>query len=487
MINLIHEQRCIMKLLKSNQVITLITAICFSLLLNTAHADENAIQNLQQTGKAFAAIAKSVSPSVVNIQSDLSANPEGESEDELQEQDIPEFFRNVDPRMPQRRQPVLRQGSGFIVSSDGYIVTNSHLVDKSGKITVKLMDNTEYPAKVIGTDPQSDIAVIKINAKDLPVAVLGNSDNAEIGEWVVALGSPFGLSHSLSVGILSAKGRSNVGITDYENFLQTDAAINPGNSGGPLLDLEGKVIGINTAIFSRSGGHMGIGFAIPINMAKTIIEQLRGTGAVVRGFLGVRIQELTQDLAQSFNISDRKGILVAEVDKGTPADKAGVKQGDIILTVDGKAANSSGDFRNGIAATKPGTVLKLAIMRDLKPMQLNVTVGNLTEERASKEGKLEETQNIAAVGLSVQNVTADVATKMGYKPNVGVVISKVKPGSIAELAGLMRGALILEVNRQPVNSVTEFGNAMNKAAKSNSILFLLQDPFGSRYVVINLG
>jgi serine protease Do len=474
---------------------SVILAAILSLSFNNLCAEDmNAIQNLQQTGKAFAAIAKSVSPAVVNVQSDISpsaADGGDQEEIDLQEQEIPQPFLDLfrlDPRFqPYKRPAMMRQGSGFIITSDGYIVTNNHLVEKASKVTVKLLNNKEYVAKVIGTDPQSDIAVIKIDAKNLPVVKLGDSDAAEVGEWVVALGNPFGLSHSLSAGILGAKGRSNVGITDYENFLQTDAAINPGNSGGVLLDLDGKVIGINTAIFSRSGGYMGIGFAIPINMAKPIIEQLRASGSVVRGFMGVRIQELTQDLAKSFNTADRKGILVAEVEPGSPADKAGIKQGDVIIGLDGKDVENSGDFRNNIAASKPGTIRKITILRNQKPVELQVAVGNLGEELASKESKSEEVQSFAALGISVQNVTADIAGKLGYKANRGVIISKVKPGSIAELAGLARGTLIVEVNRKAVNSVKEFNSAVSAAAKSNSILFLLQDQYGSRYVVINLG
>jgi serine protease Do len=473
----------------------ILLATLLSLTLNNVYAaDMNAIQNLQQTGKAFAAIAKSVSPAVVNVQSDMSAG--GADGADPNEEDLPDdipapyldLFRNIDPRMqPFRKHPVLRQGSGFIISPDGYIVTNNHLVEKANKITVKLQNKTEYTAKIIGTDPQSDIALIKIDATNLPTVSLGNSDQAEIGEWVVALGNPFGLSHSLSAGILSATGRSQIGIADYENFLQTDAAINPGNSGGPLLDLDGKVIGINTAIFSRSGGYMGIGFAIPINMAKPIIEQLRSKGSVVRGYMGVRIQELTQDLAQSFSSPAREGILVAEVEKGSPADKAGIKQGDIIIKLDGVVVDNTGDFRNNIAATKPGVARKLSVVRNQKPVELQVAVGDLSVEQASKEGKTDETLSNLALGVSVQNVTADIAAKLGYKANTGVIISKVKPGSIAELAGLMRGAVILEVNRQGVNSVKDFTAAMTSAAKSKAILFLLQDQYGSRYVVINLG
>jgi serine protease Do len=471
-------------------------AVSLSTFCLSVRADESAIVSLKQTGRAFASIAKEVSPAVVNIQSDQSFNGEAGDQDEdgaPGEDEIPpqfyDLFRNMDPRFqpPYRRQPIVRQGSGFIIRKDGYIVTNNHLVQNATKITVKLLDDKEFVAKVIGTDPQTDIAVLKIEAQNLPIVILGDSDATEVGEWVVAIGNPFGLSHSLSAGIISAKGRSNVRIADYENFLQTDAAINPGNSGGALVDLEGKVIGINTAIYSRSGGYMGIGFAIPINMAKTIIDQLIGKGAVVRGFMGVKIQELTQDLATSFGMKDRKGILIAQLEKDGPADKAGLKQGDVIVSLDGKPVNGLGEFRNTIASTKPGTMHLVGVLRDQKTLTLQVTIGTLEGEVAGKGGKAEDQQIINKFGISVQNLTADIAAKLGIKPGVGVVISKVKPGSIGELAGLARGTVILEVNRLKIANVTQFTAALAKADKNKSVLFLIQDQFGSRYIVMNVG
>jgi serine protease Do len=478
-----------------NLLLSIILAVSLASYAMPAAAEESAISSLKQTGRAFASIAKEVSPAVVNIQSDQS--PGGENGDHADETDAPEedippqfydLFKQLDPRMqPYRRQAMIRQGSGFIIRKDGYIVTNNHLVQNSSKITVKLLNNKEYVAKVIGTDPQSDLAVLKIDAKDLPVVQLGDSDTAEVGEWVVALGNPFGLSHSLSAGILSAKGRSSVGIADNEDFLQTDAAINPGNSGGPLLDLEGKVVGINTAIYSRSGGYMGIGFAIPINMAKGIIDQLITGGTVVRGYMGVRIQELTQDLADNFGLKDRKGILVSQLEPGSPADKGGIKQGDIIVSLDGKDVTNIGEFRNSIASNKPGSQHALGILRDKKPMQLQIAIGDLSKESTGKDSKSQDLQTVSLFGISVQNLTKDIATKLGYKLETGVIISRVKPGSIAELAGLNRGTLILEVNRSKVKNVKEFTDIMNKSAKAKSLLLLIQDQFGSRYIVINAG
>lgn len=477
------------------RIISLVTLSLFLVSLTLpVQAAENAIVSLKQTSQAFATIAKEVSPAVVNIQSDqVPGNNEVAENGEAPElDDIPpqfyEFFRQLDPNSLPRRQPVVRQGSGFIISHDGYIVTNNHLVQNATKITVKLLNNDEYTAKVVGTDPQTDIAVIKIKANNLPIVHLGDSDKTDVGEWVVALGNPFGLSHSLSAGILSAKGRSSVGLADYENFLQTDAAINPGNSGGPLLDLDGKVVGINTAIFSRSGGYMGIGFAIPINMAKSIIDQLIKKGNVVRGYLGVKIQPLTSDLAASFGLKENKGILVAQVEPGAPADKAGIKQGDVIVSLDGKPVLNVGDFRNNIATSAPESTHTIGVLRDKQTLQIQAAVGNLNNSAANNKIEKEEPQIFNKIGLSVQTITEEIAGKLGVKAGEGIVVSGVKPGSLSELAGLSRGSVILEINREKVNNLSKFKSSVESAMKSKKLLLLVQDQqYGTRYVVINIG
>lgn len=466
--------------------------VCLAVQMPAVFAEENAIVSLKQTSRAFATIAKEVSPAVVNIHSDQMASGDlaEVTDQDIELEDIPpqllEMFKQFNPNA--QRQPVMRQGSGFIISQDGYIVTNNHLVQNANRITVKLLNNEEYPAKVIGTDPQTDIAVIKISAKNLPIVQLGDSDKTDVGEWVVALGNPFGLSHSLSAGILSAKGRSSVGLADYENFLQTDAAINPGNSGGPLLDLDGKVVGINTAIFSRSGGYMGIGFAIPINMANNIIDQLIKKGNVVRGYLGVKIQPMTADLATSFGLKTNKGILVAQVEPGAPADKAGIKQGDIIVSLDGKPVLNIGDFRNNIATGAPESPHTLEIIRNNNTLKVQAVIGNLNQSITSNKLEKEDPQIFGKIGLSVQTITEEIAGKLGVKPGEGIVVSSVKPGSLSHIAGLARGSVILEVNREKVNDLKKFKSTIETAVKEKKVLLLVQDPqYGTRYVVIKIG
>ena len=309
-------------------------------LPNLVHAQEKALENLKDTGKAFASVAREASPAVVfiKVEKTVTTSPSmGPFNDDF----FKRYFGEPAPGQPQNPSPQQKhmlqgQGSGFIISSDGYILTNNHVVGDADKVLVKLLDGREFTAKTIGTDPPTDVAVIKIDAKNLPILPLGDSGKLEVGEWVLALGNPFGLSHTLTAGIISALGRSRIGIADYEDFIQTDAAINPGNSGGPLINLEGQAIGINTAIFSQSGGYMGIGFAIPINLVKEINNQLIEHGSVTRGYLGVTAQELTPELVQSFGLKDEKGALVAQVTPDSPAQKAGLKQGDMIVKFNGE-------------------------------------------------------------------------------------------------------------------------------------------------------
>ncbi|MFQ5902242.1 MAG: Do family serine endopeptidase, partial [Candidatus Binatia bacterium] len=334
-------------------VLLVLSFLSVAVLPPPANAQKKAIENLRETGKAFAAVARKISPAVVFIKVEKTVTGGSPFSPSMPFGD--EFFRHFfgEPfpyrQPPRQRQRIVGQGSGFIISSDGYIVTNNHVVGDADKVIVGLIDGREFTAKTIGTDPHTDVAVIKIEAKYLPVLPLGDSDALEVGEWVLAIGNPFGLSHTLTAGIVSAKGRSSIGITDYEDFIQTDAAINPGNSGGPLINLEGRAVGINTAIFSQTGGYMGIGFAIPINMAKSIRDQLIKHGSVTRGYLGIMIQDITPALAKTFGLDTTKGVLISEVTKGSPAGMAGLARGDVIVEFNGHPVEKVGPFHNEVA------------------------------------------------------------------------------------------------------------------------------------------
>jgi serine protease Do len=375
--------------------------------------------------------------------------------------------------------PSRAQGSGFVFSIDkgllsdkAYILTNHHVVEHAEKIRVKLQDGREFDAKVKGADPRSDIAVLEVSAKNLPALSLGDSNKLEVGEWVIALGNPFGLSHTLTVGVVSAKGRTSVGLSDYEDFIQTDAAINPGNSGGPLVNLNGEVVGINTAIFSRSGGYMGIGFAIPVNLARGIAEQLLQNGEVTRGYLGVYIQTLTPELADGMDLKGRQGILISKVNPDTPAEKAGIKQGDVVISYQDQRVEEVGDFRNKVALTLPGTKAKLKLIRDGDEIEKEVTIGQLDDAKVAGEAGTESADQL---GLTVQTLTPELAENFNVEAGRGVVVTQVEPGSVANMAGIRPGTLILEVNRQPVNNAIAFKKAIKASGKKRALLLLQRD------------
>ncbi|MDX2512223.1 MAG: DegQ family serine endoprotease [Desulfobacterales bacterium] len=458
----------------------------------------SATENLRLMGKTFATIAKEVSPAVVFIKVEKSVENQPDvqnfspfgGDSPLGEDFFQHFFgmpfQQEQPRrsrqVPRPKQRMKGQGSGFIISSNGYIMTNNHVVGDADKVMVKLEDGREFSAKIVGTDPHSDVAVIKIDAENLPVLALGDSDVLEVGEWVLAIGNPFGLSHTLTAGIVSAKGRSSVGLADYENFIQTDAAINPGNSGGPLIDLNGKAIGMNTAIVSRSGGSMGIGFAIPINMARAIKDQLVQTGSVTRGYLGIVIQDLTPDLADSFALDEHKGILVAEVAEDSPAEKAGLKQGDVIVSFDGKTVGDVGTFRNRVSLKTPGTHEEITIFRDIKNCTFTVTIGELPgDDRVA--GIESHTPN--NLGLTVQALSSKLAKRFGYLSEQGVIVTEVAPRSVAAKAGIQIGTLIQEVNRQQIHNVEDLKQALHKNEDKHSVLLLIKTEKYSCYVVLN--
>ena len=422
----------------------------------------------------FVALAKRMKPVVVNISTTQVSESRGQQEfgspfgdDDPFNDFWRRFFGGPMPRgCPQRQRSL---GSGFIIDADGSILTNNHVVENAQKIVVKLSDDQEYEAKVVGRDAKTDIAIIKINAKaSLTAASLGDSDHLDVGEWVVAIGNPFGLDSTVTSGIVSAKGR-HIGQGPYDNFIQTDASINPGNSGGPLINLRGEVIGINTAIFSRTGGNMGIGFAIPINLAKELLPQLRGKGKVTRGYLGVLIQKVTPEIAESLGMDRGYGALVANVSKDGPADKAGVKVGDVIVEFDGKEVKDSGDLPIIVARTPVDKKIRMKVLRDKKEITLNVAVGELKDEEvvASVPEKGE-------LGMTVQKLTPQLAENLGLDKTDGVVVTAVEPGSAADEAGIRRGDVIVEVDRKPVRGVEEYRKAIAGSRKGRGVLFLVR-------------
>jgi serine protease Do len=465
--------------------------------LSAAAQDTNSINLLRQMGKAFTQIAEKASPAVVGIKASQTITqqlPNWPFGDPFSDDDLFEYFfgrptpRPRHPQAPQTRKfQQLAQGTGFIVSPDGYILTANHLVGEAEKVMVKQGDTQEVEAKVIGTDPASDVAVIKIKGNDLPFLELADSDKLEVGEWVLAIGNPFGLTHTVTAGIVSAKGRSGLQLAEYEDYIQTDAAINPGNSGGPLLNLDGKVVGINTAIVTGRlafPGNVGIGFAIPINIAKSVYKQLVETGKVVRGFLGVGIQDLTADNAPFFDLKkDTKGVLIPEVTKGSAAEKAGLKHGDVIIEFNGKPVESAKELQSRVSALKPDTEVELVVLRDGERQTLTAKLSERpAKEQVAKGGE----ETLEKLGLSVQNLTDDLAEQYGYEGLSGVIVTQVESGSIAELAGITPGALIMEVNRKPVKNTKSIKQAIEDAAKEDAVLLRVKQGEATVFIVLKL-
>jgi serine protease Do len=444
---------------------------------------------LEQFSVAFEFSSAKVSPSVVPIfaeQTMTVENPFGSPSDPFRQFFGDDFFKRFFGS-PSQKQKVSSLGSGVIVTDDGYILTNNHVVDSADKLTVILSDKKKYDAKIIGRDPQTDVAVIKIDAENLPAATLGNSDNVKIGQWVIAVGNPFQLMHTVTAGIISAKGRSSVGLATYEDFMQTDAAINPGNSGGALADLDGRVVGINTAISSPSGGNVGIGFAIPINMAKHVMESLIKNGSVSRGYLGVVPQDITNDLAKAMNLEVTNGALVGDVFKDGPAEKAGIKRGDIIISFNDVKIENSTHLRNLVADLNPGTEVPVVLLRNNKKVELNVTLGIRPDSTpVISSNKPEESSSSEKLGITVEKLTPDFAAQLGYEGSDGVVVTNVEFNSPAYTAGLKKGDIILEVNGTVVNTTQSFEKAVSKLEKGNSLALLVARDKTTFYVAIEL-
>ncbi len=440
------------------------------------------VEELERFSATFREVARKAGPSVVAITStqyvEVRRMPFPFLEDPL----LRRFFGDPREDDGQESRPRVREvprtglGSGVIVDADGHILTNNHVVAGADEIEVVLADERRFEAKVIGTDPPTDIAVIKIDGDGLPTAQLGDSDKVEVGDWVLAIGQPLGLAKTVTAGIISAKGRASVGIADYEDFIQTDAAINPGNSGGPLVNLRGRVIGINTAIASRSGGFMGIGFSVPINMAREVMKRLQDEGEVVRGWLGVGIQAVTKDMAESLGLDAAEGVLVNQVFEDGPADEAGVEAGDVIVAFGGEPVTNPRELQTAVAWTEPGKRAKVELLRGGKRKTVTVEVGRRSEapQVAGTQPKEEEPAELEDLGLEVGPVTPQAAEQLGYDQGQGVLVTGVETGGVAQRAGLRPGMLILRVAGQKVTSVREFRSRIEKADLAKGVPMLVR-------------
>jgi serine protease Do len=450
--------------------------------------DERPVSRDAAGRASFAPVIKKVSPGVVRVFTTVKAQKTGFSEGS----DMPDLLRRFfgdqsQGRMPRHNFNMPRQegvGSGVIATKDGYILTNNHVVENADEVRVALQDGREFTAKVIGRDPKSDVAVIKIDARDLPAVPMADSDKVEVGDVVLAIGNPFGIGQTVTTGIVSAKGRGNMGL-DYEDFIQTDAAINPGNSGGALVDGDGRLVGINTAILSRSGGNQGIGFAIPVNLARDVMDSLIKDGHVTRGHLGVMIQDVTPALAKQFKLKDTTGALVGDVTAKSPADKAGLKSGDLLVEFNGKKVTDSRHLKLEVARTHPGQTVPVKILRDGASKTLEVTVKTQpgTEEVAKAEKDSTDTGTLNGVGVA--DLDQNVRQQYEVPETVnGAVVTEVKPDSAAAEAGLKPGDIIQEINRKPVKNADEAVRLTEKPGDKTTLLRIWREG-GSRFVVVD--
>ncbi|PIQ96263.1 MAG: serine protease Do [Nitrospinae bacterium CG11_big_fil_rev_8_21_14_0_20_56_8] len=489
---------------KTSIYLILILSLCLPLSFGGWHSnplldEASALSAESQTlsSNLFVEIAKKENPAVVNVSTRAKRVQTREFRSPFPKDHSPDRNPNPNPdpfrdfydrffgdRTPPR--PRNGMGSGFMIDPEGHILTNFHVVEDAEEITVILEDDKEYTATLIGSDSKTDIALIKVNVEPgsthkFPYVKLGDSDKVEVGEWVMAIGNPFGLSHTVTVGVVSALGRS-IGAGPYDEFIQTDASINPGNSGGPLINLQGDVIGINTAIISgNSGGNVGIGFAIPINIAKGILKDLKEKGSVTRGWLGVMIQKITPELAKSFKLDEAEGALVGDVIPGGPADKAGVQRGDVIVEFDGKSIKAMEELPKVVAATIPGSAVNIVVVRNgsKKTLSVKVEVLKETQEEAALETDL--------LGMQMQDITPELAQSLQLDTTDGVLVSDVAPGEAAAEAGLRRGDIITEINREPVRNMNDFNRIKANIKKGKSALFLVRRGTNTIYVAVRIG
>jgi|HubBroStandDraft_3_1064219.scaffolds.fasta_scaffold28464_2 serine protease Do len=455
--------------------------------VDTAHAASTDLGPLT----SFAPVVKHAMPAVVNISSSKVVKaqqmPRGMFDD-------PMFRQFFGGRMPEGQQPRSQRetslGSGVVVSPDGYILTNNHVVDGATDVKVSFSDKSEYPAKIVGTDKYADIAVLKVNRTGLTSLPFGDSSKAQVGDVVLAMGEPFGLRGTVTMGIISAKGRTGLGIERFEDFIQTDAAINQGNSGGALIDTHGDLVGINTAILGgESGGNQGIGFAIPANLARSEMDQILKSGKITRGYLGILPQELTPELAKQFGIPNGHGVAIAQVQPASPAERAGLKVGDVISSINGNQIEDVNEFRLQVAGFAPGTTINLKIERNGQPVEQSVKLGEFdleAEANGRTQGDLPSGGEKGALkGVTVQGLTADVRRELQLpEGTTGVVITDVDEDSAASQAGLHQGDVIVQVNRHPVNTVEEFNKAVSAGASKDSTLLLVRSGRGTGFLVV---
>lgn len=445
---------------------------------------QESINTLSRLSQALDEVANIARPAVVNISTTsmvtMEDNPFGDMFNDP-------FFRHFfgdqgHPGHPgqKRKHPSSALGSGVIVSEHGYILTNNHVVEGAEEIKVTLYDKREFKGKIVGTDPRTDLAVVKIIAKDLPTLRLGESGKLKTGDIVLAVGSPFGLNQTITMGIVSAVGRSNIGLSEFEDFIQTDAAINPGNSGGALVNINGELVGINTAIFSTSGGYMGIGFAIPSDMAKTVMDSIIDHGKVIRGWLGVNIQNLTPELAKSLGVKETEGALISGIESNSPADKAGFKRRDLVVAFNGKKILDSTSLRNMVSATPPGKKVDFKIIRDGKEQTITVTLGEYREKKIVKKTEY----NNVLKDVTVQELTPDLREKLNFPENLsGVVVTDIGPDSPAQ--GLLQpGDVIQEINKMMIRSAQDYDKGVSKLGVHDTVLLLIYREGGSIYLTI---
>ncbi len=444
-------------------LVTFLLFVCLLLpsVILADTTDKESTEILTKFGEAMSKVAERVKPAVVNISTSRTVKAQRHPFF-----DDPLFRRFFGEPGPQKRK-VTNLGSGVIATPDGYILTNNHVIEGAEDIIVKLSDGKEYKGRAIGMDSRTDIAIIKINETNLPTVPWGDSDKLRVGEVVLAVGNPYGLSQTITMGIISALGRSGIGITDYEDFIQTDAAINPGNSGGALVNIRGELIGINTAIFSTSGGYQGIGFAIPSNMVKNVMDSIINQGRVVRGWLGVQIQPLTTELVKQLGLKDEGGVLLVDVVEGGPAEKGGLKRYDVIVEYDGKKTDNPFHFKNMVAATKPGKTVEIKIIRNGNLLTAKVTIAELPiEPQIVSPAQFENSLR----GVSVQEVTDEILQKLGITRKIkGVLVNNIEEDSPA-LGILAKGDIIMEVNRKPVTNTKEYNDTVSKIEKGKDIL-----------------